>query len=61
KNPFVKKELDAAAQKVSDLLSRGVRFTPTQPDIPRIKEIMQREINQMEATNTKEIREYDCI
>lgn len=55
KNPFVKKELDAAAQKMSDLLSRGVRFTPTQPDIPRIKEIMQQEINQMETTNTEEI------
>lgn len=54
-DPKMISELDSAAQKMRDMLSRGVKFTPTQPNIPRIQAILRQEIQQMQPTNTIEM------
>lgn len=43
-DPKLIKELEKTALKVIGLLHRGVRFTPTQPNVIRIEEIMLDEI-----------------
>lgn len=43
-NPNQIKELAKTARKVCKMLHRGVRFTPTQPDVLRIEKIMLGEL-----------------
>ena len=45
-NPNVVKELEKTARKIIILLKRGVRFTPTQPNILLIEKLMQQENRQ---------------
>lgn len=44
-DPKLIQELEKTARKVINLLHRGVRFTPTQPDVNRIEQIMLAELN----------------
>lgn len=44
-DPKLIQELEKTARKVINLLRRGVRFTPTQPDVNRIEQIMLEELN----------------
>ena len=43
-DPKLIQELEKNARKIINLLHRGVRFTPTQPDIIRIEKIMLEEL-----------------
>ena len=43
-NPKIVKNLEKNASKVIKMLHRGIKFTPTQPDVMRIIEIMRQEI-----------------
>lgn len=43
-NPKVVQELEKTARKVIKLLRRGIRFTPTQPDVRRIERLMLDEL-----------------
>lgn len=43
-NPKVVAELEKTAKKVMNLLRRGIKFTPTQPDICRIESLMLEEL-----------------
>ncbi len=45
-DPKVVQDLEKNAYKIRNLLHRGVRFTPTQPDIIRIEEIMLTELRE---------------
>ncbi len=47
-DPKLIQELEKNARKIINLLHRGVRFTPTQPDIIRIEKIMLRELQETE-------------
>ena len=44
--------LEKTARKVSNLLLRGIKFTPTQPDIPRIQKLMLAEMHQQQTQET---------
>jgi len=44
-DPKVVAELGRTAKKIINLLKRGVRFTPTQPDVLVIEKQMQQESN----------------
>lgn len=43
-----------SARKVINLLHRGVRFTPTQPDVIRIEKLMLAELQEAGTINDKE-------
>ena len=43
-DPRIIQELEKNAKKIVNLLHRGVRFTPTQPDIIKIEKIMLEEL-----------------
>lgn len=43
-NPKIVQELEKTARKVIKLLRRGIRFTPTQPDVRRIERLMLDEL-----------------
>lgn len=43
-DPKLIQELEKTARKVINLIRRGVRFTPTQPDVIRIEQIMLGEL-----------------
>ena len=43
-DPKLIQELEKNARKIINLLHRGVRFTPTQPDIIKIEKIMLEEL-----------------
>ncbi|MDO4283912.1 MAG: hypothetical protein Q4C60_01125 [Eubacteriales bacterium] len=43
-NPALIQELEKTAHKIIGLLHRGVRFTPTQPDVIRIEKLMTDEL-----------------
>ena len=45
-DPKLIRELEKNARKVINLLHRGVRFTPTQPDVIRIEKIMLAELQE---------------
>lgn len=45
-DPKVIQELGKNARKVINLLHRGVRFTPTQPDVIKIEQIMLQELQE---------------
>lgn len=47
-------ELEKNAHKIILLLHKGIRFTPTQPDILKIEQIMLEE-NQQTKENTQDI------
>lgn len=44
-NVDIVSDIERSARRVAILLRQGVRFTPTQPDIPRIEKIMLNELN----------------
>lgn len=46
-NDDVIADIEKSARKVTILLRRGVKFTPTQPDIIRIERMMLEEVNQI--------------
>ncbi|MBD5547046.1 MAG: hypothetical protein HDQ97_06560 [Lachnospiraceae bacterium] len=48
-DPKLVQELEKNAHKIRNLLHRGVRFTPTQPDIIRIEEMMLKELKESES------------
>lgn len=52
-DPKLIQELEKNAKKIIDLLHRGVRFTPTQPDIIRIEKIMLEELQDIENADEK--------
>ncbi len=43
-DPKLIQELEKTARKIIELLHRGVRFTPTQPDVIRIEKLMIEEL-----------------
>lgn len=43
-DPKVVQELEKTAKKVIKLIRRGIRFTPTQPDVNRIEKLMLEEL-----------------
>lgn len=45
-DPKLIQELEKTARKVINLLHRGIRFTPTQPDAIRIEKIMLEELQE---------------
>lgn len=47
-DPKLIQELEKNAGKIINLLHRGVRFTPTQPDIIKIEKIMLEELQDTE-------------
>ena len=47
-DPKLIQELEKNARKIINLLHRGVRFTPTQPDIIKIEKVMLEELQGME-------------
>lgn len=50
-DPKLIKEMEKNAHKVIGLLHRGVRFTPTQPDVIRIERLMIEELTAQENRN----------
>lgn len=48
-DPKIIQELEKNARKIINLLRRGVRFTPTQPDVIRIEKIMLAELQAQTA------------
>ncbi len=58
-DPKVKLDIEKTARKIIKLLRRGIRFTPTQPDVNRIERIMAAELQQVEVAATKELYIYD--
>lgn len=51
-DPKLIQELEKNARKIINLLHRGVRFTPTQPDIIKIEKIMLEELQGTEEMST---------
>lgn len=49
-DPKLIQELEKNARKIINLLHRGVRFTPTQPDIIKIERIMLGELQGLEGS-----------
>lgn len=49
-NPKTLAELEKTAYKVVKMLRRGVKFTPTQPDVSRIEQIMLQELKTVSLT-----------
>lgn len=43
-DPKIIQEMEKNARKVINLLHRGVRFTPTQPDVIKIEKLMLAEL-----------------
>lgn len=52
-DPKLIQELEKNAKKIINLLHRGVRFTPTQPDIIKIEKIMLEELQSIEESINK--------
>lgn len=52
-DPKLIQELEKNAKKIINLLHRGVRFTPTQPDVTKIEKIMLEELQGTEETLDK--------
>lgn len=50
KDPKIISNLEKTAKKVITLLRRGVRFTPTQPDVNRIEQLMLKELQSTSQT-----------
>ncbi|MCM1088296.1 MAG: hypothetical protein NC419_09070 [Muribaculaceae bacterium] len=50
-DPKLIQELEKNAKKIINLLHRGIRFTPTQPDISKIEKIMLEELQGTEGTD----------
>ena len=44
-NPKIVKDLELLARQTIIMLHKGVKFTPTQPDVLRIEKLMLRELN----------------
>lgn len=47
-DPKLIRELEKNAKKIINLLRRGVRFTPTQPDVIKIETMMLGEVEEQE-------------
>lgn len=52
-DPKLIQKLEKKAKKIINLLHRGVRFTPTQPDIMKIEKIMLEELQGTEEIEEK--------
>lgn len=52
-DPKTIREMEKNAKKIINLLHRGVRFTPTQPDVMRIEKIMSEELQKAKRDNEK--------
>jgi len=52
-DPKVIQELERNARKIINLLHRGVRFTPTQPDVIKIEQLMLVELQEMDIDEDK--------
>lgn len=50
-DPKLIQEMEKTARKVIGLLHRGVRFTPTQPDVIRIEKLMIEELAAIDDVN----------
>lgn len=48
-DPKVVQELEKTARKVIKLIRRGIKFTPTQPDVNRIERLMLEELRSEET------------
>lgn len=53
-DPKVQLEIAETAHKIMKMLCRGVKLTPTQPDVNRIARIMIAELQETEVAATKE-------
>lgn len=53
-DPKVQLEIEKTARKIIRMLRRGIKFTPTQPDVNRIERIMIGELQAMEVAATTE-------
>lgn len=60
-DPKLIQELERNAKKIIHLLHRGILFTPTQPDIIRIEEIMLEELQDTENTGGKNLAKVDFL
>lgn len=49
-DPSKIEELEKAGKKVIKLIKRGIKFTPTQPDVLKIMNLMLGELNEAAAT-----------
>ena len=57
-DPKLIDKVESNAKKIIKLLRHGIRFTPTQPDIMRIEQIMLGKLNQREQeSRTTQISE----
>lgn len=57
-DPKIIQEMEKNAGKIINLLHRGVRFTPTQPDVMKIEKIM---LEELQAVSDKQAEErQDC-
>ena len=56
-DPKLIQELEKNAQKIINLLHRGIRFTPTQPDIIKIEKIMSEEQKSAETLSAPSFSE----
>lgn len=52
-DPKLIQELEKNARKIITLLRRGVRFTPTQPDVIKIEKLMLEELQETENLKRK--------
>lgn len=50
-DPKIIQKMEKNARKIINLLHRGIRFTPTQPDVIRIEKIMLEELQESEKNN----------
>lgn len=60
-DPKLIQELERNAKKIIHLLHRGILFTPTQPDIIRIEEIMLEELQDTENAGGKNLAKVDFL
>jgi len=56
-DPKIIDSLEKSAKKVINLIHRGIKFTPTQPNVHLIETLMLEELNQSKAQNTKTMQE----
>lgn len=52
-DPKIILEMEKNARKIINLLHRGVRFTPTQPDVMKIEKIMLEELQKIRGVNKR--------
>ena len=53
-DPKIIQEMERNAKKIITLLHRGIRFTPTQPDVMKIEKMMLEELQQKPEIQDKD-------